>query len=443
MEHRAKTDAKQIVYLACEHQWAEDGQFRASIVLGTIVRLATRLAYHRDPVLFPGLSEHQRELRRRTWVFLVQLDLLIALKCGLPRLIDERKTDTAPPLNIRDDDFNSMVTGPLQACALSEPTSVAFWNYKARVFEQLGRVLDQTHNIQPLSYQDVLKIDNDLSNAVSTKPDWLLLPSGGNLAILSVSSVNNLVEADLLEQSTRIMLHREFLTKFRSDKTYAYSRHVCIEAAKRTLYLQRVLCDSVGDQVDPQFRNWRFVSLFSSHFLLAAMLICLDISHVLRTPISDESRREQISHLEAVESAHAVWIAVGKHHASGKRAAAILNALITRFAPVLRPELRRHNENLSSDTGKNDWEAHGAFATGSAQHQGMSSALGILEYGTHQQLHENMAGQPQWTAFRNPDESLLEIQNLLQNSEVEIDWNEWDFGLPNVPLDFDVQAFWN
>lgn len=48
----------------------------SGLIFGLLIRLATRMGYHRDPDHFQ-LSVFEREMRRRTWSLSMQLDLLI------------------------------------------------------------------------------------------------------------------------------------------------------------------------------------------------------------------------------------------------------------------------------------------------------------------------------------------------------------------------------
>ncbi|KAJ8065420.1 hypothetical protein OCU04_006107 [Sclerotinia nivalis] len=56
-----------------------------AILLGTLVRLATVMGYHRDAdISGRRFSAFEGEMRRRTWSMLMQIDMLVSFQLGLP-----------------------------------------------------------------------------------------------------------------------------------------------------------------------------------------------------------------------------------------------------------------------------------------------------------------------------------------------------------------------
>jgi hypothetical protein len=50
--------------------------------MGTIIRLAFRMGYHRDPSNLSGITFFDGEMRRRLWLNVVQIEALISYQTG-------------------------------------------------------------------------------------------------------------------------------------------------------------------------------------------------------------------------------------------------------------------------------------------------------------------------------------------------------------------------
>jgi hypothetical protein len=74
-------------------------------MMSLVVRLASKLGYHREPKSF-SMSEFEKEMRRRTWSLCIQIDLLTAFQFGLPSTVQYPTWDTRPPSNLLDSDFD-------------------------------------------------------------------------------------------------------------------------------------------------------------------------------------------------------------------------------------------------------------------------------------------------------------------------------------------------
>lgn len=65
--------------------------------MSTIIRLAFRLGYHRDPNQLPAVYVFDGEMRRRTWLNLVQIEALMSSITGFPSMIPMDYCDTQDP----------------------------------------------------------------------------------------------------------------------------------------------------------------------------------------------------------------------------------------------------------------------------------------------------------------------------------------------------------
>ncbi|KAL8721060.1 MAG: hypothetical protein Q9225_002171 [Loekoesia sp. 1 TL-2023] len=80
---------------------------------GLLIRLAQSLGIHRDGEQF-GLSPLETEMRRRLWWTLIHLDIRASEDHGSDPTITDQSFDTRFPLNINDEDINSLMKEPPQ-----------------------------------------------------------------------------------------------------------------------------------------------------------------------------------------------------------------------------------------------------------------------------------------------------------------------------------------
>jgi hypothetical protein len=144
--------------------------------MSMIVRTALRMGYHRDPKHFPQMSIFDAEMQRRSWALILQMDLFLASKCGLPPLIDQSQSDTACPANLTDEDLSQdMPRLPLTRPEV-EPTVIGYLNYKTRLATAHRRIFDRLNRSTKIEYDEIIRLDQDLSARILTRPSWLNPP---------------------------------------------------------------------------------------------------------------------------------------------------------------------------------------------------------------------------------------------------------------------------
>ncbi|KAI8954144.1 fungal-specific transcription factor domain-containing protein [Xylaria longipes] len=140
----SKTVEAMLMCFLCEHTWLEEYHFRASLILSFAIRIAMRPGYHRDPSHFHEISIFDGEMRRRTWSYLVQLDLIFASYLGLPPHIRSHQNDTRLPADIPDEDLYPEMTDLLPPRPSNESSTIGFLNYRA----QIAAILTKSRNMR-------------------------------------------------------------------------------------------------------------------------------------------------------------------------------------------------------------------------------------------------------------------------------------------------------
>jgi hypothetical protein len=98
------------LYLVCARQSADKTYIWS--MTGLLIRLATKLGLHRDPVAL-GLSPFVSEMRRRLWWQICVLDVRTAEDNDMEPFICEHNFDTKFPANVNDTDLDVNMTQPL------------------------------------------------------------------------------------------------------------------------------------------------------------------------------------------------------------------------------------------------------------------------------------------------------------------------------------------
>ena len=334
-----------IMYMGCEvslhiilhyHQLTFDqhflnpeNEFRASLLFTLVLRLAMRAGYHRDPTHYTSTSIFEGEMRRRIWALITQLDLVFSSSLGLPRLVDDRQADTIPPLSVLDEDLDPNMTEPPKPRPETEQTWVGFMNYKTKMLGLLGEIVDHANSVHELPYSDVLQLEKKIQANAATKPVWLELPKDGSLATLPLPAMSRLVGLDLITQRARMVLHRKFLT---ADKSYAYSRECCLAAASQALQHQWDLFEMSREPDGIVSSSWRFFSLMSHDFLMAAMIICLDLDQTLlrggEENDTEEDKQEKTKRFDLLQKSYKIWTESADDSGEARKAAEVVRVML-------------------------------------------------------------------------------------------------------------------
>jgi hypothetical protein len=245
------------------------------------VNLALRMGYHRDPSHFPGISPLQGEMRRRLWATVLQGDISVSTQMGMPRMISDRKWDTAEPRNYSDADLSEDTTELPPPRPETEPTPVLGIIARRRMYVALGAVCDVTAAVQPCSYAEIMRVDGVLHKAAADIPP----PLQPRPMAASVTDAPEVIMARLfiahLFHKGRIMLHRRFLHLEESpsrdggdDDVFAYSRTACLDASLAALEIQNILDEETSPGGQLYVMRWRVSSIMNHTFLTATMVLC-------------------------------------------------------------------------------------------------------------------------------------------------------------------------
>ena len=246
---------------------------------GLLARLAQRMGYHRDPKHLANVTPFEGEIRRRLWFFIETFDIVFSFTLGIPPIIREDECDTEPPSNLYDSDFdeNTLVLPPPRPA--SEPTSLLYLSYKSRLCRLLRRVIRHSMAIRPLPYGDLMELDEEIRRYHSSIPPALQIrPIRSYSFTDSAADIMHRLMLELLYLKILCVLHRPYLNREKDNPAYTHSRVSCRDAALRVLELHAEY-EEEGRPGGRLFDDNYMLQTLSNHdFLIASMIICLDLT---------------------------------------------------------------------------------------------------------------------------------------------------------------------
>ena len=126
---------------------------------GSLIQNAIIDGLHCDPS--PTVdSLYMREMKRRIWAILRELDLQNAFEYGLPNLLHNIDSNVAAPANLDDEDFDEASRVLPMSKPLSQYTCTSYQSHSSRSWTlrlEISRRLFSTGSSKALSYEDVLR----------------------------------------------------------------------------------------------------------------------------------------------------------------------------------------------------------------------------------------------------------------------------------------------
>ncbi|SMQ50498.1 unnamed protein product [Zymoseptoria tritici ST99CH_3D7] len=255
------------------------------LMVGLIIRLTLRMGYHRDADNYPAVSVFEGEMRRRCWASINMIDVLISFQLGLPSMVRTIVTDTKPPSNLLDRDFN-VSTAVLPPCrSIDELTPCSYVRSKLKLTAVLAEAAELSHSTIPPSHEQTMDLDRRLDEAKAAIPPLLQMPDISELVTDPAEQLMCRFNLDLLYLKTRIVLHRRWmetpfceLTAPEQARGLGLSRQKAVDSALRVLQHHHTIyaATQVGGQLESV--KWYMGSISTHDFLLAAMVICLELS---------------------------------------------------------------------------------------------------------------------------------------------------------------------
>ncbi|TVY29882.1 Equisetin cluster transcription factor [Lachnellula hyalina] len=308
-----------VLYLQSNLIGLVDSQINLWFLMGIIIRLAMRMGYHRDSRNHDNISPFEGEMRRRVWVNIYQLDVLMSFQLGLPSMIPTDYCDTEAPRNLNFTDFfpDTAVLPPSRP--LSDHTSVLYTIVKGKVMGVFKKIVAHSQSLSPPPLETTIMLDIEMRETYNDIPSNYKMMNVSRSFMDTPSTIMKRCSIELLYLKSIVVLHRRFLNRETSDIKYAKFRRSCLDAAMDILARQADLHQA--SQPGGQLYNDRWMlSWLSAHdFLVAAMVVCLELSEYMRT-VTVPKPADFAKQLEALQTSQMIWTSHTSHNPQSKEA---------------------------------------------------------------------------------------------------------------------------
>ncbi|KAJ6263695.1 hypothetical protein Dda_2264 [Drechslerella dactyloides] len=316
-----------VIYQYCKYQLCTESDSTLWALTGYVTRLAQRLGYHRDPKHLKRFTPFEAEMRRRTWYWVATFDMIFSFQYGMPAIIHDEQCDTEAPGNHEDEDFDEDTVVMPPPRVSTEFTNMLFYSHKIRMMSVFRKVIQHALSLTPPAYEAIMALDAELKDLNGNIPPVLRMR--GSIREFSFSdSPYMILHRMVLELSYHkclCVLHRTFLTHEKDNPEFEPSREQCRESAMRILEMQ----SDAYDECQPGGRlwdeRWMISSLTLHDFLLASMILCMDLSE-----------RKTLD----LQKCYKIWSEKKHLSRDARHASNVLGAMLARLLP---DQFRRGN----------------------------------------------------------------------------------------------------
>ncbi|KAK0123807.1 hypothetical protein ONS95_008804 [Cadophora gregata] len=349
------------LYMETEFLLSIGDQVHCYLLCGNAVRLALRMGLHRDATKVGGdtISPFQAEMRRRVWYHLCQIDLLGSTHMGLPGMVHCVSSDSMPPKNLRDEDFDEDSSEVPPSRPESELTPMSYTICKGRICLIATSVAALANLVTDPPYDEVLNLDRQLHGARSQVPQFYRLDLSDLPITESPDTIIKKYSIELLFHSTRCMLHRKFLLRQRTNSEYGYSKVAGVDASIQLLRCQASIHEAASPSGPLARDKWFFSTLSLHNFLVANMIVYLSIMQSFIDADGHRLTSDKLSHdqermIHTLEQSNTVWQGMIEVSAEAKKCAAVVGIMTNKVHLALgeEPVRRTTFENMEASEMK-------------------------------------------------------------------------------------------
>ncbi|KAF4981744.1 hypothetical protein FZEAL_2546 [Fusarium zealandicum] len=324
-----------LVLLGSCYMRAKDSDINLWFLMGTVVRLAILKGYHRDSTKTPGsnISAFEGEMRRRVWATISQVDALLSFQMGLPSMIPSEYCDTELPRNLNYSDFYPAIAELPPSRPSSDYTPILYTIVKASVMSIFKKVVDHTRSLLSSPYEKTIALDSSIRHVYNSLPNDFKYKPLRQSVVDSTGIIMHRVTIEMLHLKSIVVLHRQYSTHWK-DSCSKDSRDACLEAARTVLERQVELHEAIQPGCQLHYMRWMITTLTMNDFILAAMVICLDLTIRVRQAATERNVQVEDDferNLSAIRIARHIWKAAETSSSEARTTAHALDSTIERI----------------------------------------------------------------------------------------------------------------
>ncbi|PVH80563.1 hypothetical protein DL98DRAFT_459635 [Cadophora sp. DSE1049] len=207
---------------------------------GSLIQDAISDGLHLEPS--PSVnSPYIREMKRRIWATLRELDLQNCVEFGLPTLLHSIEATTGAPSNIIDEAFDEVSEVPPTSADLRIYTDTSYQFHSALTWGirlELSRRLFSPKCSKAPTYEEVLQLTHQLTQAFHSVPTLTTSPNSPDNQHCQLASA--FLKFQLIELI--LAMHRPYLQ--REGENFWLSENICYQMARDILLLSTSLASS-------------------------------------------------------------------------------------------------------------------------------------------------------------------------------------------------------
>lgn len=206
---------------------------RHYILSQTLLSSAISIGLHRNPSsLGVRASFYEKEMRRRLWATIAELNLTESVERGVPSLIAHLHSDIEPPSNLREDDFDESTTeepAVQDEDVLTMSTFARYAHTLRPLHHTINELVNQPEKHKSLCATELNLYHEQIFNKFIDLRSW---PHGVFSTTLGEVNVLGTAYLHIQLHKLLIMLHLPFAMGKPSTMTSSHSRFVCRGSAK-------------------------------------------------------------------------------------------------------------------------------------------------------------------------------------------------------------------
>jgi hypothetical protein len=202
----------------------------------------------------------------------------------MPPIIDDALCDTEPPSNLTDDDFDQDSAALPPPRPPTDPIPILVYAHKATLARTMRRVVRCVLCVKPQPYSHVLALQHEHDKWHASLPPCLRIRTIAETPFTDQNyTIMHRLMLDMLHLKSQCILHRPYLSTHKNDPQYDTSRRICRDSAVKILN-HHVEFDAAMRPGGRMYHDRHMVaSLTYHHFLMAAMILCIDLSETSYT----------------------------------------------------------------------------------------------------------------------------------------------------------------
>ena len=212
-----------------------------------------------------------------------------------------------------------------------------------------GLVVEFLHRVQPQIYEEVLKLDLILMETRNIIPSHLQLRTLSEMAHDPPSKIMERYILQAFWHKSVCVLHRKYWNSKPShhqanEGPFFYSRKTCVASSMELLGFQESMHQASRPGGCLFTMKWYNFTSTKHDFLLAAMVICLDLMSTNNFGCDAQGQVCTVTpaeKLNAIHKSRAIWAEIVDESLDAKRAVSILDAVLKKLSAKMQDQTQK------------------------------------------------------------------------------------------------------